>query len=381
MDDRHLVREVLINPSAVTGFSARQWDVFIRQARRANLLARLAYLLEQNGLTDQVPRAPLQHLQSAKRVAMRQAIAVRWEVACIEKALRDVGVRLTLLKGAAYLMADVPAAQGRIFSDVDILVPKSDIAAVESALMLHGWKSQNVTAYDQRYYRKWMHEIPPMTHIQRGTTIDVHHTILPETARLKVNTSALFDGIQPLPDGSQIAVLCPIDMLLHSATHLFHEGDFENGLRDLLDIDLMLRHESRDPQLWTRLIQRSQTLGLTRPLHFALRYSNLLLHTPVPPEVLESTYALAGMTTWQQKVLDACFTRVLRPIHLSSLDRWSGVARLFLYVRSHWLRMPLHLLVLHLARKAFTRPPQSETTESMLTSGKKNKAGHDAKTV
>ncbi|RXL80730.1 hypothetical protein EO238_31730, partial [Citrobacter sp. AAK_AS5] len=81
---------------------------------------------------------------------------------------------IVVLKGAAYAMARLPVADGRIFGDVDILVPHETLADVESALMLAGWASIHRDPYDQRYYRMWMHEIPPMRHLHRGTVIDVH---------------------------------------------------------------------------------------------------------------------------------------------------------------------------------------------------------------
>lgn len=361
MDERHLLREALLAPRSLGSLlSPTQWDLLIRQGRRANLLARLALALEEGGCIGDVPEAPRLHLLAAKQVAARQAIAVRWEVTCIQKALRGVGVPVTLLKGAAYLMAGLPAAQGRLFSDVDILVPKRAMAEVESALMLNGWQSYDTTAYDQRYYRRWMHEIPPMTHIRRGTTIDVHHAILPETARLKVNTPALFECIQPLPGHPGMAVLAPVDMFLHSATHLFHEGEFENGLRDLFDLDRLLTHCAKTPSFWETVVPRAQTLGLCRPLHYALRYSGRWLHTPIPGEVLQAAQAAAGIPAWRQRLMDACFSRALRPMHPSSDDCWSAPAKAALYVRSHWIRMPMHLLAYHLARKAVVRSPVPE---------------------
>ena len=101
-----------------------------------------------------------------------------------------------------------------------------------------------------------MHEIPPMCHVRRGTTIDVHHTILPETARIKVNTLALLEAVVALPDYTNLFVLEPAEMLLHSATHLFHEGGLENGLRDLFDLDSMFRYFGDDPEFWNALVPR-----------------------------------------------------------------------------------------------------------------------------
>ena len=46
-------------------------------------------------------------------------------------------------------------------------------------------------------------------------------------------------------------------------------------------------------------------------------------------------------------------TIALRPVHPSCHVPGEGLARWLLFVRSHWLRMPLHLLVPHLVRKAW----------------------------
>lgn len=225
--------------------------------------------------------------------------------------------------------------------------------------MVHGWQGAHHDEYDQRYYRQWMHELPPMRHIMRGTTIDVHHTILPETARVKIKTSALFETVIAVPGSANLYVFQATDMLLHSATHLFHEGDFEKGLRDLFDLDSLLRQFANDPYFWPQLLPRAIELGLTRPLFYALRYTEMLLNTPVPSEV--QTAAKIGAPAFLVlQVMDKCYQRALEPVHASTFTLTTWLARFVLYVRSHWIRMPFHLLAYHLGRKVFTRASSKE---------------------
>lgn len=359
MPSRDLIVTALLAPHSVRHLSDSQWDLLVRQARRAHLLARLAHRLARAQLLDSVPAAPRNHLLCALKMAQRQILALRWEVACLHQALSGTDTRLVLLKGAAYVMAELEVAQGRTFSDVDVLVPKASLGRCESALLIHGWQGRHHDAYDQQYYRRWMHEIPPLRHVKRGTTVDVHHTILPETARIKVNTAALFTAVAHCPGAPPVYTLEPADMVLHSATHLFHEGNFEKGLRDLFDLDSLLRQWRQEPDFWDRLVARATTLGLARPLFYALRYTTGLLGTPVPPRVMQA--ACVGKPpaaiVW---VMDACYRCVFRPAHASTHSRWTGLARLALYLRSHWLRMPFHLLVWHLGHKALVRPQWSE---------------------
>jgi len=346
-----LLTELLLKPELVSELSAVQWDVVVRQGRRANLLASLESRLDKKGLLSAVPDAPRMHFISAQRMVARQEVAMRWEVECIKTALATEGCKITLLKGAAYLIAGFPAAQGRVFSDVDIIVPKSRLSATESALMINGWEGEHHDEYDQRYYRQWMHEIPPMRHVRRGAVIDVHHTILPETARITVDGAALLDEVVPVSGHEKLYVFQPIDMLLHSATHLFHEGELENGLRDLFDLDSLMRHFGQNEEFWLSLVPRAISLGLTRPLYYAIRYTTLLLGTPVPAYVV-SAAKVGKPLALVSASMDFCYRRALRPHHVTANLAGAGLARWFLYLRSHWIRMPLHLLAYHLTRKS-----------------------------
>ncbi len=354
-----LITRALLEPGSVQTLSPAQWDLLVRQGNRANLLAKLAHVLDGASLLDDVPAKPRNHLVAARCLSERQAHSVLWEVHCLRNEMADAEVRTVLLKGAAYVVAGLPAAVGRTFSDIDILVPKDKLEAVEMELGVFGWRGTHHDAYDQRYYRQWMHEIPPLRHAQRGTALDVHHTILPESARVKVNTPALMEGIVPAPGMPQYHVLQPWDMLLHSATHLFHEGNFDSGLRDLFDLDALLRHFGQQPGFWDGLVPRAKVLGLTRPLFYALRYTAMMLGTPVPAQV-QAAAQVGSPASWTLALMDACYTRALRPQHASVDTVGRLVARFALYVRSHWIRMPAWLLAYHLGRKAFVRPEVQE---------------------
>jgi len=345
----------LRDPAALPRLSLPQWETLIRQGRRSNLLPRVALALHELGLLPQVPAAPRAHLEAARTLAQAQADAVRREVAFIDRALSVTGVPIVLLKGAAYLIAGLTAARGRLFSDIDILVPRGALANVETTLMLHGWHTSKTTAYDQRYYRRWMHELPPLRHISRQTVLDVHHAILPITARLKPDSAKLLAASRPIAGEPRLRVLAPVDMVLHSATHLFCNEDVGNSLRDLVDLDSLLREFASEAGFWPRLTARAGELDLTRPLYYALRYAVRLLDTPVPDRVLGAA-EIGRPPPVLRGLMDAIFLRTLQPNRANG--GLSSLARGSLYVRAHWLRMPPLLLAQHLAVKALRREEQ-----------------------
>jgi hypothetical protein len=351
---RYLTVRVLREPRMVCRLRMSEWDLLIRQARRAEVLARLQVRLDGCGLLDRVPVLARRHLDSARRVAEKHASVVRWEIERLREALKDTGVPIILLKGAAYVAAGLPPAAGRVFSDLDIMVPKGALDRVEQRLMIHGWISDTRDSYGQRYYRRWMHEIPPLRHRKRNTVLDVHHNILPETSRYRVDASLIHSAATPIGVDPELRILAPADMVLHSAAHLFGNGEFDRALRDLADLDDLLRHFGGDSSFWPALAARACELGLERPLAYALRESRRLFGTEIPNDTTE-TLDRARPGRVSRALMSPLLERALVPAHPSCDRAFTGLARWLLYVRGHYLRMPLPLLVPHLLRKAWRR--------------------------
>lgn len=337
-----------------------QWATLLGQARQAKLLSRLAVRLQQRGWLPGLPAAPRQFLEGALGTADRQRNLVRWEIDRLREALAEVDGPVVLLKGAAYVAAGLPPAQGRLFGDVDFMVPQAQLPQVEGCLLAGGWTHQSLDAYDDRYYRRWMHELPPFKHVWRHTWLDVHHTITPPTSRYAVDGAQLLAAAVPVAGLPHFAVLAPADMVLHCAAHVMLDGELPHGLRDLLDLDDLLRHFGADAGFWPALAARATQLRLAPLLALALAELDAITGLAVPAhlrQVLHAQGAPGGLAR-------AVFTRVVRPMHPSCDDAGTQLARRLWYLRAHALRMPAQQLAGHLARKAwmrararFDRPP------------------------
>jgi len=348
-----ILLKALADPASIRGLSLGEWDLLLRQARTAKVLARIAILAADMGLIGGFPEKVRESLEAARKIfAYRQRI-LRWEVGRIQAALHGLESPILLLKGAAYELAGLPPARGRIASDVDIMIPESALPSVEAALLRHGWEHSLLEPYDQRYFRDWMHELPPLVHRDRDGIVDVHHAILPRTSRLKPDAAKLWSSAVALGD-SGLFVLSPADMVLHSAAHAFHDGEIALALRDLVDIHDLLLHFCRQPDFWPNLAPRAATLDLSRPLYYALRYAALMLGTPVPEDVAAEVRRRApgGLV---RAAMDRLVPGVLTPDHPDEPPPGQSRATLLLYIRSHWLKMPPALLTVHLCRKALFR--------------------------
>src|SRR5690606_21190695 len=158
---RTLLR-ALRDPQCVARLGPAEWDLLVRVARRARLHGTLHARLAAIDALDRVPDRVLAHLESGATVARYRLQLVRWEQHHLAQTLAPLGVPLVLLKGAAYAAQELPFAVGRSLNDVDVMVPAGAIARVEHVLREAGWRGEVGDPYDDRYYREWSHEIPPL---------------------------------------------------------------------------------------------------------------------------------------------------------------------------------------------------------------------------
>src|SRR5262245_6360514 len=265
-------------PSVLGSVREQEWDSLLPRARAGQLLARFREEARDLGIFDTLPRPVQSSFEAAAALVDQQVRATRWEVDRLGTVLSKMAVPGILLKGAAYTLREFSLARRRFCTDIDILVPHERLIEVERALYGAGWCQQEKTEYDDYYYRRWMHELPPMMHSLRGTVLDVHHALLPRTSQHSPPTKKLLSELWPVDaanGGSRCFrwyTLSPRDMLLHSAAHLFHDSELRGGVRGLVDIHDLLARFSDKAGFWDGLVERAAELDLGRPLFYALRY-------------------------------------------------------------------------------------------------------------
>lgn len=327
--DAMLLVDALRDPAATTALDADGWTALLAMARAEQLIGTLARRLA--GLA--IPEAVQRILGEALINAEYQRRSALWEADCARRALVDYSGKVVLLKGTAYAAAGLKASEGRHIGDLDIMVARDDLPQVEAALLAAGWEWVKEDAYDDAYYRVHMHELPPLIHKERDRMIDVHHTILPLTARPRPDAAAMSVDAVVLENG--LCVFSPADMVIHSAAHLFADGELDGGLRNLWDIHCLLT-EFADEAFWAALKSRAEHHQLWPPVRRAARLANRLYGTEVPD----------GWADGQDRYYIA---------RLTARDHWGRGTHKFIrmafYIRSHWLRMPPLLLMRHLWTK------------------------------
>ncbi|MFC4292648.1 nucleotidyltransferase family protein [Sphingorhabdus arenilitoris] len=350
----------LRDPASVQSLSGEGWTALITIARAEQLLGTLACKLQGMDMPPPIAAA----LADARLNVEYQHRSALWEADCARRALSEYPGAVVLLKGTAYVAAGLRAGEGRHIGDLDILVAADGLPEAEAALTGNGgWEWVKEDAYDDAYYRDHMHELPPLIHKERDRMIDVHHTILPLTARPKPDAAAMLQDAIPLPPAGgvrvgqaytadknpppappatgrgELFVFTPEDMACHCAAHLMADGDLTGGLRNLWDYHCLTQEfAEQTTDFWAQLERRASHHQLLPAVQRAARVSAHLFGTEIPPAWRKAH--------WQ----DGYYSR-----RLLARDEWGRgthkFTRLLFYIRSHWLRMPPAMLARHLWTK------------------------------
>jgi hypothetical protein len=344
--------QVLRDPGSLASLQADELEGMLRRSARAHLTASLGHRLDKAGVRQRLAMPLQDRFVAAGVVAAEHERRLRFGLRLARRALSGGDFPVVVLKGGAYLLAGLPNAEGRLTSDLDLLVPEAWLEEVEQYFLRAGWQSRPGDDYDEHYYREWMHELPPLVHPHHGITIDLHHNLSPRTGRLDIDAAGLFERAVPLDEG--LLRLGDEDLVLHLCIHLFHDGEFQNGLRELVDLDAVLRVFAERPDFWGRLARRAGELGLARSLYYGCHFGHALLATPVPDKVL-SDLAAAALPRPGRWVIEAAMAEALLPIAGDGPSTARRLADGLLLLRAHWLRMPPLLLLRHLATQVRRR--------------------------
>lgn len=330
---------LLIAPNSAPGISDDAWNQIIRESRQSQTLGQLAAALRSANTIDLVPPAVQRHLHLAHITSQARSAAATAEISTIRRELTPQ-IPIMLLKGCAYVAAGDLNGNGRLFSDIDLLVARDHLGRTETSLLAAGWMGKRVNTYDQRYYREWTHEIPPLEHVRRHTVVDLHHAIVPPVSRYSFDVQEIWDNAEEIFPG--IYIPSAIDRVIHCAIHLIQEGEASKVFRDLYDLHLLVCQHCPDPEKTSRMFQRADHLGLGDLVRPAVSAAQQIFFSAKTPGLsttnwLTTTLAIAAISHHDTSV---------SPIS-------KKIAGWLLLAHSHWMKLPLHLLAAHLWHKAF----------------------------
>lgn len=320
--------------------NAKDWTQLIHEAREQGLFGSIYCYLQQQHYFSLIPEKVQHHLWSGFVYAEKQKSTLVLELLELEQTFADVSYPCLLVKGAAYRVAGYHFAQGRIFSDIDILVPPSHFEDARLKLQNAGYLEFACSEYDQNYYRRWSHQNPPLTHYIRGAGIDLHHHIFPVSSKENISVEPLISNATAL-SGSVFSTPSGPYLFVHAAVHLFYQDESHKLVKDLVDL-WQLYQEIRQQHDLSALVDAAQQTNTQAAVFYALDTLQWLFNVEIDP------HSLQGLTKYASPGLRPLLRTMLSGHRVSR-----SIAHQIWFIRGHLLKMGPFTLSYHLIAKSW----------------------------
>lgn len=319
--------------------TAADWTLLLAQLRKHGLLAKAYFKLQQTAEFDRVPLQVSRQLQSGAKYAAKQQHSLFYELQQLEPMLQQLTCPCLLLKGAAYRALALPVSHGRLFSDIDILVPASSVSEVKNKLFFCGFYEPEMAEYDRQYYLRWSHQQPPLHHFERDSVIDLHHHIFPPASARQLNIAPLFEQAVTIP-GSGFKTPCLQHLFVHAAVHLFWQEETHRSLKDIIDLNdqfSVLAEQGLLASLSEEAIKIGAAQAVTNVVYVL---------TQLFPSDSARAYLQQARVAAPQRLLCHCFINTLQDKGVMP-----AMCKALWFVRGHRLKMRWSILLYHMLAK------------------------------
>ncbi|BFT31005.1 nucleotidyltransferase family protein [Alteromonas sp. D210916BOD_24] len=343
---QQFIVDAFITPSLLKALNVKEWNSLVFVLRKEKMLARFYERIKQVASVEMIPADARRHFSNAALMSEKQNKMAVIEAKGLQTSLSTTADYLVFLKGAGYAIADHVASKGRLYSDIDLVVPKKDLRDVESTLTIFGWIGKELDDYDERYYREWSHEIPPLYHHRRGTVLDVHHNFIPPVSGVKFDIEKFIHNYSHKV--GELTILTEPAMFYHSAIHLLLNEDNSSAFRDITDLYLIAHEEPAT--IFENVMAIAKEFGFEKVCLTAFSILSRRFDITLPVDAQRQiSQGLRGVAHIEAKLLEA----VTMPKHSDLIEGNLPVYQFLAEVRAHWLKMPIGVLCSHIAVKVY----------------------------
>lgn len=275
----------ILNPQTThaeefVSLDSQDWDNLLVAASQQGLSLLLYDRLSSPLLKELVPEPVQGSLRETYlQVTARNMVMLHHAKALLEE-LRGRGIEVIALKGL-YLAEKVYTGIGlRTFGDIDLLLHRPDLPAALEIMRDLGYELS--TWYDPADANIDIKHLPPLIKTN-APVVELHWTILEEDKPFTIDVDALWARSVPVDiAGVNVRGLGVEDLLLHLGLHLTYQHRLAAGVRNLYDIDAVIRREVVD---WQQLVATAHLWHAERVTWLTLRLLEDIAETPLPDDV------------------------------------------------------------------------------------------------
>jgi hypothetical protein len=206
------------------------------------------------------------------------------ELCAIARLLEDGGVEPLPYKGPVLALQAYGDVALRSFTDLDVLVRKSDVWKAREILCSRGYSSPNeLTPAQERAVLKFEHQLE-LIDPTGDFLVELHWRVAPAAFTFPIPMDGLWDRATPVSlGGTALRGMSHEDLLLilpvHGARHAWSAVEWITGIAELI----------RQPEgiEWSGVMQRAEELQIGRIVRLGIALANRLLDAPIPERVAQ----------------------------------------------------------------------------------------------
>ena len=298
---------------------ALDWSQFAHNVRWHRLGGLTYHHMQSTGLLKEIPAKVRTQLKSEYVKNTVKNVYLRSELRKVLRTLKDHGIPVIALKGAALLEQVYGNVSIRSMSDLDLLVPE-ELADRAQALVQSLGYTPTGSEDAQRRTREEHRHLPSLIDRDGIAAVEIHSHIVTRSSPLRFSLSGFWDrATRTTLVDEEVLTLAPEDMLVHLAIHFFLDRRFRSyaALGQICDMAEVIRAYEHEID-WNCLLRRVVEDKVRGPVYCGLSLACEMLDAPVPDEVLSALRPLdysrqSAMRFTQRRVLDT------RPVLASAL--------------------------------------------------------------
>ena len=262
------------------------WDYLIRMALRHGMMPLLYWHLSAI-CPEAVPAPVLDDLKSRFQQNARRNLILAGELRKVLEMLADHQISAIPYKGpmlATFVYGNLALRQ---FTDLDILVHKSDVLRAKDLLISRGYQpTLQLTRTQETAYLESNHEYV-LWH-ERDVLLEVHWAFGPRFFSFAFDPEGVWARAERTSlAGAMVLTLSPEDLLVILCMH--HSKDGWDRLEWICGVaELIRRHDRMD---WRWVIGQADMLGMRRMLFLGLYLASDVLGAALPEHVLHTVQA------------------------------------------------------------------------------------------
>jgi hypothetical protein len=241
------------------------------------------------------------------------------------RSLKDRGVEVIVLKGAALAETVWKNIALRPMADMDFLVRRDDLEEAERTLLRNGYAPDRRApppggSWDQYYH------LPPYYKADPRITVEIHHNIVHprKVYPLEFDVGKFWERAQAAQiAGVETHILSPEDTILHLCLHQCKYDPFVGKIKNLVDVAKVIDFYGERLR-WDVILAEARRTGTAKFVYYTLLFAEAALAARIKPEVCRRLRSQFALRLFEDPLLRAVITRnlLLRDENASVLPVW-----------------------------------------------------------